>query len=132
MNWQSLGGEISAHRHSCFLIKNFSREWHKAGKKGVGLPFCTCGRITDLKNSLESCRKGENMGDVPWEWTLGETVFAVLAMLIVAMSIFRVDLLLFRPKPLQTRGPDPRKYRIGYIVEEEDDAGEEKKHEERK
>ncbi len=58
------------------------------------------------------------MDGVHWTWTRDETVFAVFAMLIVAMSTFGIDRLLFRPKNLRRRSPDPRKHRVSYIVEE--------------
>ena len=60
------------------------------------------------------------MSAVHWEWTRGETIFAVLAMLVVAMSTFGVDRHLFRSKKRSFRPPDPRNYRIGYVIEEHD------------
>lgn len=63
------------------------------------------------------------MGGVHWNWTRDETIFAVFAMLIVAMSTFGIDRLLCRPKKTRRRSPDPRKYRVSYIIEEQKDFG---------
>lgn len=72
------------------------------------------------------------MAGMRLEWTTGETIFAIVAMLIVAMSTFGFDKLLFRSQKRKTRPPDPRNYRIGYIVEGDDETGKEKKREKQK
>ncbi|MDR3793473.1 MAG: hypothetical protein P4L03_08830 [Terracidiphilus sp.] len=54
-----------------------------------------------------------------WGWTRDETFFAVLAVLVLAMGILRLDLILFRPrhKPLAKVRPLTSRHRVGYVIE---------------
>ena len=58
-------------------------------------------------------------------WTRDETVFAILALTIVAMSIFRLDQILFRPRKRTAdlrNLPPSRKPRISWEIESEEDS----------
>ena len=51
-------------------------------------------------------------------WDAGEMIFAIAAMLVVAMSVFGVDKLFFRPRQKIRPPAPPRKHRVSYVIEE--------------
>jgi hypothetical protein len=66
---------------------------------------------------------GLNLG-----WSLGETIFAIGAMLAMGLGVFGVDRLFFRRRQKPAAPLPLRKHRVSYVIEEipEDDAEEKK------
>ena len=64
------------------------------------------------------------MSGIAGGWSRDETLFAVMAVIVLALGILRLDLILFRPKnkPPAPQPPTPRKHRVGYVIETEEEA----------